>query len=426
MKYHKIELKNGAKLYYVKNILSHTTKAKITFDCGARCDTIPGIAHFTEHLFFTGTKSMSSQEVKKKYFDFIGTNAYTNQMEICFSANVFTKEFEEYVKTVAMLINETTFSQKAINKELPVIKQEIAMYKDKYDRQANDKNNLNLTGNKTYLDYSILGTEESVSKIKSKDVKDFVKKYFVANNMHIYVTSPLSKRRVKSIVENNLVEKLKVNNEFKELSLFLRYANNKKFYDVEFRDIGKCYYCLNFVHNNNLFDWEFRAKYSLLLSMLNDTAEGVMKRLREEEQLVYGGYFWCNIANDKEYVTSFSTDINKANVDKVTLVLADYLKEISKAGFTKQQLDKAKRLFIFDHDNKEPTAKGRMNKLEDFRFHGKVIMGRIKKLAKKVTVEQCNELFNEIFINPTISLSIMGNVSKNELMKEQDFYKLFN
>lgn len=425
MKYCKLDLINGAKLYYVKNTLSKTTKIRIAFDCGARCDTIPGIAHFTEHLFFSGTKTMDSQEIKKKYFDFIGTNAYTNQMEICFSATIFTKEVEEYFKTVEMLINETVFSQKAIDKELPIIKQEIAKYKDKYDRQAKDKNNLNLTENKTYLDYSILGTEESVSKIKSKNVKDFVKKYFIANNMHVYVTSPLNKNKIKGIVEKNLAKKLKINTGFEQLPIFLRYVKNPHFYDVEYRDIGKCYYNLNFLHNNNLYDWEFKAKYSLVLSMLNDISEGVMKILREKERLVYGGYFWCNIANDKEYVTTFSTDSNKDNIDKVSLVLAQYLKDVSKSGFTKEQLEKAKRLFIFDEDNKEPTAKGRMNRLEDFRIFGKVIKNKIKKLAKKATLEECNDLFKQIFVNPTISLSIMGNVKKEELINSKEFFSLF-
>ena len=124
MKYTKIKLPNGGNLCYTKNDISKTTAIEIIFNCGARCDTIPGLAHFTEHMFFTGTDKMSKEEISKKYFDFINVNAFTDFTRIGFEGNVFTNEFEDYVSTVAMLINESTFKQEAVDKEIKVVQQE--------------------------------------------------------------------------------------------------------------------------------------------------------------------------------------------------------------------------------------------------------------------------------------------------------------
>lgn len=65
MKYKNFILPHGGKLRYVKNNISKTTSVEIDFYCGARCEKIPGLAHFTEHMFFTGTKDLNKEQVTK-------------------------------------------------------------------------------------------------------------------------------------------------------------------------------------------------------------------------------------------------------------------------------------------------------------------------------------------------------------------------
>ena len=117
MKYKKITLPHGGVLYYTKNKINASTMLRLNFDCGSRCNTIDGLAHFTEHMFFTGTKTLTKEDVAKKYFDFINANAYTSMKSICFEGQIFTNELEEYLKTVAMLITESSFGQKNVDKE---------------------------------------------------------------------------------------------------------------------------------------------------------------------------------------------------------------------------------------------------------------------------------------------------------------------
>lgn len=424
-KYKQINLSRGGKLYYVKNNISKSTMVRISFDCGSRCDTIPGVAHFTEHMFFTGTKTMAREQINKKYFDFIGSNASTGSGDIVFEANLFTKEFEEYVKTVAMLVTESTFEQKEVEKEARVIQQEIARSKDKYNRIADFKNRFNLTGLDLYKDYGALGTEESVATIKSVDIKNFVEKYFIANNLEVFVTTQLSAKKVKQIIENNLVKKLPVNNNFQKLPYFINYVQNSNFKHLETNKIGKNYIFINFKHNYNIFDFDFRAKASVTMDMVNDYSSGILKLLREQKSLVYSGGFNAYIKNDKEFVTTFYTECVSKNVNAVIETVAEYFKNIVKVGFTEDQLKQAKRNIKYGRDTREPRVGRLLGKLSDFGLYGKVLKNEISDRMKTVTLEECNELFKELFFNSEISYTVYGDIKKEELISDKKFDELF-
>lgn len=425
-KFKQMDLSFGGKLFYAKNRISKTTKIEIYFPSGARCDTIPGLAHFTEHLFFSGTEKFTKAEINKQYKHFITTNAYTSQMAVAFVGDVFTNELKDYVKMVSMLIRETTFKQDALKKEMPIVQQEIALYKDKYWEQAGAINNFNLTGIKGYENgITILGTKESVASIKSEDVKEFVKKYFIANNLNVFVCSPLSAKKVKKIIEEELVKQLPINNEFEKLPLFYRYTSNSVFYKATYKDIGKSYYISNFHTDKHFYDLKFRATLDVMLKLVNDTAEGVMKKLREEKSLIYGGGFGVSLSNEKEYVISFDTECDKENVNKISEALAEYIKEINENGFSEELFKKTSRIRKYKQENREPRTNAKMNVLNDFYMYGKLIGKQMNKLNKLVTLEDCNKLFREIFVNTPTSLTTYGNIKQEELMDENEFLNLF-
>ena len=195
MNFKQFNLPFGARLMYVKNKINKTTNVEISFMGGSSEEKIPGLAHFTEHMFFSGTDKLSAQEVKKQYFNFSVANAYTNFREIIFLGRIFTNELEKYLSTVAMMITETTFSPKAIENEKKIVIQEINASKD--DNRVNFYDtDLSKIFDRDLVKKNVIGNEKSVKSIKQKDVLDFVKKYFVANNVDIYICTPLSAGKV--------------------------------------------------------------------------------------------------------------------------------------------------------------------------------------------------------------------------------------
>ena len=423
-KYKNVNLNNGAVLRYSKNKLNKITNIEILFNGGAYKDTIPGLAHFVEHMFFTGTKELNKQEVSKKYFDFIGSNAHTTTKNISFTGKIFTKELQNYLATVATLITESTFTQEAVEQEKKVVCQEIARSEDRFGVKAGYFNDYNLTGLDCHKN-TILGSTDSVNSIQSKDVKKFVKDYFVAENMEVYITSPISLGKVKKLVEKELVSIIASNPNFKKLPLFLPAKDYEFFYKVETKDIDKCYVFINFKSNLTYFDVEKKQKLNLMLDMVNETSEGIMKELRLEKSLIYGGGFYVTYS-DKRSVLGFETECNKKNVNEVITTVKEYISKILTNGFEVELFNKVKRYSDYSEDSAEPKVGTKMNRLTQFKYHGKILEPKyLKKVRKETTLEECNNLFAEIFKKPELSVSIYGDIEKKELLTEKELKKIY-
>ena len=184
--------------------------------------------------------------------------------------------------------------------------------------------------------------DNAVNSIKSKDVKKFVKDYFVTQNMEIYITSPKSLKKVKKLVENELVAKIPSNPNFKPLPLFLPTKDYQFFYEVETKDIDKCYLYINFKSTISYFDIQKRQQLNLMLDMINETSEGIMKELRLEKSLIYGGGFYV-VYNANRSVIDFETECNKANVNEIITTVQEYIEKILNNGFDEELFNKVKR-----------------------------------------------------------------------------------
>ena len=426
-KYKQMKLNNGVKLYYLKNNISKVTMVDVAFPCGSRCDTIQGLAHFTEHMFFTGTKTMDKKAITKKYFDFINVNACTNNSKIYFTGSVFTKEFEDYLNTVGEMVSNSLFSENLVKDEFKVISQEIAMYKDNFQMYAYLTNDYNLTQDETYK-YANLGTNETISTIKSKDIKNFVKKYFIQENMEVYVSSPLSINKVKKIVEKTLCKTIPTNNNFKNLPLFLYNATNTNFYQIKTQDIGKSYLFLNFVINSNFNDFKRRKQIELLINLLNNQSDGVMSDLRwgDNKNLTYGARFYPIYGKDKTIIT-FTTQCDKENINPIIETVSSFIKRIMSNGFKQDILDFEKRTYKYDDDAKEPRLRVEFCKLFDFGLFGEVRDEKVmRKYLTETTLEQCNSLFKEVFENPELSVTVYGDAKKQDVLSQAKIQKLFN
>lgn len=424
MKYKQADLKNGGKLFYIKNKINNSTLVEIAFDCGSRCDTIPGLTHFTEHMFFAGTKTLTKEQITKKYFDFINVNAGTGTKGISFDGQIFTRELKDYLSTVAELITKTDFSKKNIDKEIPVVQQEIARDKDNFKRHCSWLTDYLIFGEEVFKN-TTLGNKKSVASITSKDVKSYVDKYFHANNLEVYICSPLSLKKVKKLVIKHLEEKLEVKTKFTKLPYHYLKVQPKNFYQIETKPIEKNYVNIIFKHTHNRLDFNFIRKFSLVLDMINDYSEGMLNNLRLKKSLVYNAILSSSYFNESGIV-GFRTECDTENINDIFTTLADYFKNLLKTGFTPDQLKKAKRLYDFSEETKEIRLRKNMQKLYDFKDFGKIINPKeTKKVILSTTLEECNALLREVFTSPDVSALIYGAATKQDVMTKAEFINLF-
>lgn len=424
MEFKLINLPFGARLMYVKNKINKTTNVEISFMGGSSEEKIPGLAHFVEHLFFSGTDKLSAQEVKKQYFDFSVANAYTNFRDITFMGRIFTNELEKYLSTVAMLITESTFSPKAIENEKKIVIQEINSSKD--DNRTNFYDtDLSKIFDRDMLNENVIGSEKSVKSIKQKDVLDFVNNYFVANNVDVYICTPLSAGKVKKMVIDALLSKLKVTDNFKKPKLFYFNTTDFNYYQSIYKDIGKMYLSIDFKVNHNVYDLDFYVKEKLIRYMINDISYGLMKTLRQDKSLVYYADYNLTYEEDTSFV-QIITESDKNNANQIIETVAEYVKDLKEKGFLPEQFEKAKRIIRYSHESRTFTPIDFLDKLYEFRKYGKILDSeKIYTQIMSTTLEECNALINDIFDTTNLGCTLYGDVKKKDIMTEKKFFKLF-
>ena len=303
---------SGLTVLYEQNKINKSTSIEVSFDCGARCDDkLPGLSHFCEHMFFTGTNTLTKQEVTKRYYDFINVNAYTTNTEIVFTGNIITNKLSQYLATVADMICNSTFKQKAVEDEQKVVVQEILQYSDNPIRSAEKLFYYDIYGLE-YLKNGVLGSVNTVTQIKSKDVKKYIKKYFVKNNCIISVVSPLSFNRIKQIIKKYFESLIPSNNLTKLPYMENVLAEGEKV-SIYNADISKNYLSLVFKFKQKGPDLKYRVIMGTICNIIDDISDGLTKELRIDNSLIYGMGSDYMINKNNSYL-ELRTEISSENI----------------------------------------------------------------------------------------------------------------
>ena len=160
-----------------------------------------GIAHFTEHTMFRGTKRKSAAVISG-YLDRLGgeLNAYTTKEEIVLHATVLKEDLGKAARLLFELATEATFPENEIQTERGVILDEIIQYKDNPSEDVYDNFECMLFKG-TALETPILGTTASVKKITAPMLRRFVSEKFVPSRMAFTVVADIDEATLEKTVK---------------------------------------------------------------------------------------------------------------------------------------------------------------------------------------------------------------------------------
>lgn len=150
-----------------------------------------GIAHFTEHNIFRGTKRKSAKVISS-YLDRLGgeLNAFTTKEEIVLHATVLREDLGKAVGLLFELATESVFPASEIETERGVVLDEIISYKDNPAEDIYDKfESMLFEGHP--LSTPILGTSASVKKIKPEMLRRFVAEKFIPSRMALSIVADM-------------------------------------------------------------------------------------------------------------------------------------------------------------------------------------------------------------------------------------------
>ena len=336
MEFKKKELANG--LCVIGEVNKSAKSAAVGFfvKTGARDESlqINGVSHFLEHMLFKGTERLSAFEVNEA-FDKTGAefNAATGEEYTIFYAKVLPEYLAEITELWIELMRPA-LRDEDFDIEKNVIKEEIAMYKDLPSFDVMDRCR-RLHFDSHPCGNSVLGSEESITNLTSKQMRDYFVKRYAPNNMVLACAGHFDWEQICSIGEKSCGrwERQDAGRELGD------WPGSKKKERIEKANLVREHICL-MSHGVSVKDPR-RFAAALLGVIVGDDVgsryfwELVDKALAEAAAMQYG-------AMDGTGVFHSYIRCSRENVTKVLDTIEGIFSSLSKDGISEEELQKSK------------------------------------------------------------------------------------
>src|SRR3989338_9771019 len=134
---------------------------------------IKGLAHFIEHLVFTGTKTRTHEDISREIEKRGGViNAFTTENATSFLFKLPSEHIFAGLDILADILNNPIFEKNKFEKEKKVILEEIKMYHDMPQSEIYDKI-LSCLYEKPFGE-GVIGSEKTIRPLQ----RDMVSKFF--------------------------------------------------------------------------------------------------------------------------------------------------------------------------------------------------------------------------------------------------------
>ena len=195
-------LPNGLRVVHVMR-QSPVTWCGIAVGAGCR-DEEPGqygLAHFVEHTIFKGTTHRRSCHIINRMERVGGElNAYTSREETLIYSIFPSQHLSRAVELLADLVQNATFPPNELERELEVVLEEVASYRDTpADAAYDDVEDLIFAGSD--MGHSVLGNEAHLKTLTSDDCRRFVERHYSPENMVFFSAGSERPERVFRLVE---------------------------------------------------------------------------------------------------------------------------------------------------------------------------------------------------------------------------------
>lgn len=194
-----LHLPNGLRLAWMHTPESRVEYFGVSVDVGSR-DESPrhhGLAHFVEHTIFKGTERHRSSYIINRMESVGGElNAYTAKEETVVYTVAPAGNLRRSADLVADLISGSTFPEAEIDREREVVIDEIQSYLDSpADAVVDDFEDLAYRGSGP--GHNILGDPDSVRAIGPEVCRDYLRRFYVPENMVLFYSGPLTAAKVE-------------------------------------------------------------------------------------------------------------------------------------------------------------------------------------------------------------------------------------
>ncbi len=411
----KTVLNNGIRILTKKMLHTRSVSMGVWVNVGARDETLDesGLSHFIEHMIFKGTRKRTAFQIAKE-FDAIGghTNAFTTMENTCYHAKVMDTHTETMVDILSDIFLNSIFDSQEIERERPVILQEIGMVEDSPDEYVHVLSSRNFWGDNP-LGRSILGNPENIIRFNSNTIKSFFQRLYQPNRIIISVAGNIDHRRIIDLIGPTF-ESIQSGNSFPN-----RIApEGRTLVDVNYRKLEQVHICLS-TKGLSIGDPR-RYAFSLLNTILGgNMSSRLFQEIREKRGLAYAVYsFISSHVDTGMFGVYLGVDPKRAH-ETTELILSE-IRKLKNEKVDSSELKGAKEytkgsLMIAAESNDNQMVRTAQNEIH---FGRDIALQEVLDNIERVTREEILHLANDIFQKEQMVLTMLGPLNKKKVFEE--------
>ena len=412
----KTTLKNGIRIVTKNMPYTRSVSMGVWVNVGARDESAPesGLSHFIEHMVFKGTHKRSAFQIAKE-FDAIGgnTNAFTTMENTCYYARVIDSHTETMVDILSDIFVNSVFDPGEIDKERPVILQEIGMVEDSPDEYVHMLSGHNFWGENP-LGRSILGTPENIARFDAQTLKKFFRRLYQPDRIIISAAGNIDHEHLIELVAP-VFGTLQSRDGFPQRKTPRGYS----VVDLNHRNLEQMHICLS-ARGLSITDPR-RYACSLLNTILGgNMSSRLFQEIRERRGLAYSVYSFISSHVDTG-MFGFYVGVDPRRAQETTRLVLDEIDRIKNEPVESSELNGAMEytkgsLLLASESVDNQMVRSAQNEIH---FGDDITLRSIIEKVEAVTAEEIRDLANELFNRKQMTLTLLGplDADKKEFEK---------
>ena len=402
--YQKITLRNGVRV--VAERIDHVRSAAIGvwIGNGSRFESAEqnGISHFIEHMIFKGTEKRTARHIASM-MDAMGgqSNAFTTKDCTCYYMKVLDTHLHTAAELLADMFLCSSFADEDIELERGVVLEEIDMYEDTPEDVATEKL-FEACYEGTALGRPILGAEETLARMDSKALHDYVRKNYHPEDTVVALSGSFSDADLDYICEL-----------FGEMQGSGRNQIEPAHYQprvvIRSKEIEQNHLCLGFPGLPLLDDK--RYAYQLMNAIIGGgMSSRLFQTVRERNGMCYSIYSFPSSHVDTG-MFSIYVGLGQEDEAKAAKLICNVLRDFCAEGPTREELSRCREQLKSNLLMGLESTNARMHHLgryELFTDHA-VSSDELVAAYDAVTADQVRALANEVFRFDQASICAVDN-----------------
>ena len=402
--YQKITLRNGVRV--VAERIDHVRSAAIGvwIGNGSRFESAEqnGISHFIEHMIFKGTEKRTARHIASM-MDAMGgqSNAFTTKDCTCYYMKVLDTHLHTAAELLADMFLCSSFADEDIELERGVVLEEIDMYEDTPEDVATEKL-FEACYEGTALGRPILGTEETLARMDSKALHDYVRKNYHPEDTVVALSGSFSDADLDYICELFGEMQGSGRNQIEPARYQPRVVIRPK-------EIEQNHLCLGFPGLPLLDDK--RYAYQLMNAIIGGgMSSRLFQTVRERNGMCYSIYSFPSSHVDTG-MFSIYVGLGQEDEAKAAKLICNVLRDFCAEGPTREELSRCREQLKSNLLMGLESTNARMHHLGRYELFTDHVVSSDELVAAydAVTADQVRALANKVFRFDQASICAVGN-----------------